>query len=105
MMNDVSGLTDKSNDFAGLLTVCRKLGSNCIYLFHIIYPEKTILQMIISQTKIFNIFVDPIQLSNVLKIITNNCYRKPIMYIPVKNLCLNRFCFEKPVLNFVLKPF
>ena len=85
-MDEVSGLADKSSDFASFFTVFRKFGYNWIYLFHIIYPEKSIWQMIISQTKIFNIFPGSIQLSNVLKIIMSNCHRETITCIPARNL-------------------
>ena len=40
--DDVSGLADKSNNFANFLTVSRKFGYICLYVFHIIYPTKSI---------------------------------------------------------------
>ena len=52
VMDNVSGLADKSNDFANFLTVSRKFGYICLYIFDIIYPTKPIWQMILSQTKI-----------------------------------------------------
>ena len=54
--DDVSGLADKSNNFANFLTISRKFGYICLYIFHIIYLTKSIWQMILSQTKTFNIF-------------------------------------------------
>ena len=42
------------------LTVSQKFGYICLYNFHIIYPTKSIWQMILSQTKIFNIFSSPL---------------------------------------------
>ena len=90
VMDDVSGLADKSNDFANFLTVSRKFGYICLYIFHIIYPTKSIWQMILSQTKIFNIFPSTIQLGNILKILTNNCDRETISYIPARDLWINR---------------
>ena len=48
VMDDVSGLADKSNHFANFLTVNRKFGYICLYIFHIIYPTKSIWQMILS---------------------------------------------------------
>ena len=53
VMDDVSGLVDKSDEFANFLTVSRKYGITCIYIFHTIYPSRQNCQMIISQTKIF----------------------------------------------------
>ena len=49
--------------------------------------------MILSQTKIFNIFPSAIQLGNVLKILTNNCERDTIKYIPSRDLWINCLCF------------
>ena len=46
VMDDASGLADKSNDFSTFLTVSRKFGFICLYIFHIIYPSKSIWQMI-----------------------------------------------------------
>ena len=85
-MDDVSGLADKSNDFANFLTVSQTFGYICLYIFHIIYTTKSIWQMILSQTKIFNIFSPSIQLGNILKILTNNCDRDTISYIPAIDL-------------------
>ena len=54
--DDVSGLADKLNNFANFLTISRKFGYIYLYIFHIIYLTKSTWQMILSQTKIFNIF-------------------------------------------------
>ena len=67
-MDDVSGVADKSNNFSNFLTVSQKFGYICVYIFHIIYPKKFIWQMILSQTKIFNIFPSAIQLGNIKNI-------------------------------------
>ena len=42
VMGDVSGPAGKSNDFANFLTVCRKFGYFCLYIFYITYPTKSI---------------------------------------------------------------
>ena len=86
VMDDVSGLADKSKNFVNFLTVSRKFGYICLYIFHIIYPTKSIWQMILSQTKIFNIFPSTIQLGNILKTLTNNCDRDTINYISTRDL-------------------
>ena len=39
-MDDVSGLADKSEEFANFLTVSRKYGLACVYIFHTLYPTK-----------------------------------------------------------------
>ena len=56
-MDDVSGLADKSDDFSNFLTVSRKYGYSCLYVFHTIYPGRQSWEMIIAQTHIFNFFL------------------------------------------------
>ena len=46
--------------------------------------------MICFQTNILNIFPSTIQLGNILKILTNNCDRETINYIPARDLWINR---------------
>ena len=79
VMDKVSGLADKSNDFANFLTLSRKF-------FHIIYLTKLVWKMMLSQTKIFSIFPSIIQLGNIQRILTNHCVRETINYIPVRDL-------------------
>ena len=50
VMDDVSGLVDISENFANFLTVSRKFGFTCIYIFHTIYPTRNNWQMILLQT-------------------------------------------------------
>ena len=40
IMDDVSGLADKSEEFSNFLTVSRKYGFSCVYVFHTIYPGR-----------------------------------------------------------------
>ena len=61
VMDDVSGLADKSDEFANFLTVSRKYGITCVYIFHTIYPTRQNWQMIMSQTKIFIFFSGSVQ--------------------------------------------
>ena len=56
VMDDVSGLADKSDKFANFLAVSRKYGITCVYIFRTMYPTRQNWQMIMSQTKIFNFF-------------------------------------------------
>ena len=81
VMGNASGLADKSGDFSSFLTVSRKFGYSCLYIFHILHPNKLNWQMIISQTKIFNIFPLGIQLGSTSKILSNNCSRESFNYI------------------------
>ena len=57
VMGDVSGFADRSQAFASFLTVTRKLCYSCIYNLHIIYPEKAIWKLILSQIQTFDLFL------------------------------------------------
>ena len=72
-MDGVSGIADKSNEFGSFLTVARKFNFTCVYVFHTMYPSKLHWQMIISQTKIFNIFPGSFQISSIARILSANC--------------------------------
>ena len=93
VMDNVSGLADKSNGFSSFLTVSQKFDYSCFYIFHMIFPNRCTWQMILAQTKIFNIFPSAIQLGNMLKILTNNYDRETIKYIPSRDLWINRLYF------------
>ena len=67
VMDNVSGLADKSQDFSNFLTVSRKYGFSCVYVFHTIYPGRQNWEMIMSQTHIFNIFPGSIHNGRILK--------------------------------------
>ena len=55
-MDGVSGLADKLDDSSNFLIVSRKFGYICLYIFHILYLLKSVWEMILSQTNIFNLF-------------------------------------------------
>ena len=42
IMDDVSGVADVSKKFANFLTVSRKFGYDCVYVFHVIVPASQI---------------------------------------------------------------
>ena len=90
IMDDVSGVADVSKKFANFLTVSRKFGYNCVYVFHVIVPASQIWQKIISQTNIFNIFPASIPHITVAKIIQSNCILQSKKYVPAHSLGLNR---------------
>ena len=94
VMDDANGLADKSNKFFSFLTVSRKYRYSCIYIFYIVFPQLRNWQMIISRTKIFNIFPSAVQLGNLSKLLTNNCDRETLKYIPKRELWTNRLYFE-----------
>ena len=67
VMDDVSGLADKSNKLANFLTVSRKYGLTCVYVFHIIYPRRQNWQMIMPQTQIFIFFPGSVHSTTITK--------------------------------------
>ena len=93
-MDNVLGIVDRSNKFGSFLTVTRKINFTVAYVFHTMYPSKLNRQIIISQTKIFNIFPGSIQIVSISKILSANCNRYTFDYIPNRDLWLNRFYFE-----------
>ena len=50
--------------------------------------------MILFQSKIFNIFPSTVQLGNLSKLLSNNCDRETLKYIPKHELWINRLYFE-----------
>ena len=94
VMDDISGFADKSENSANFLTVSRKFGFSCVYIFHTIYPTRNNWQMILSQTKIFNLFPGSIQASSLVNILSSCCSRYTYEYIPHRDLCLNRLYFN-----------
>ena len=94
VMDDISGLADKSNDFESFLTVSRKFNFSVVYVFHTMYPSKQNWHITISQTKIFNIFAVLVQIATISRILRSNCKRYTFDYIPTRELWLNRLYFE-----------
>ena len=56
VMDNVSGLAEKYDEFANFLHFLRKYGLTCVYIFHTIYPARQNWQMIMSQTRIYIFF-------------------------------------------------
>ena len=56
VMEDISGLADESKKFASFLTIARKFNYTCVFLFHVIYSEKSIWRTIPSQTNVLIFF-------------------------------------------------
>ena len=82
VMEDVSGLADKSEEFSNFLTVSRKYGFSCLYVFHTIYPGRQSWEMIMSQTHIFNFFPGSIHSSRILKTLSFFASRQKNTYLP-----------------------
>ena len=85
-MDDVSGVADVSEKFGNFLTVSRKFGYNCIYIFHVIVPASQIWEKIISKTNIFNIFPASVPHNTVAKIIQSNCIFQSKKYVAARSL-------------------
>ena len=83
IMDDVSGVAEVSKKFANVLTVSRKFGYNCVYVFHVIVPASHIWQKIISQTSIFDIFLLAYRIILLRKLF------KAIVYYKVKSMFLH----------------
>ena len=94
VMDNVSGLADKSEEFANFLIVSRKFGLTCVSIFHTIYPTRQNWQMILSQTKTFNIFPGSVQVSSITKILSSFCSRYKYNYIPNRDFWTNRLYFD-----------
>ena len=90
VMDDVSGLADLSTKFGNFLTVARKFGYHCLYIFHAIHPEKAIWRTILSQINLLNIFPPSVPLSTVKKVLEANCIRNSNKYIPVNSLWVTK---------------
>ena len=94
IMDDVSGLADKSNEFSSLLTVSRKFGFTCVYVFHSIYPGRQKWEMTMSQTHIFNIFPGSINNNRILKTLSHFASRQKQKYLPNHQIWLNKLHFQ-----------
>ena len=91
IMDDVSGVADVSKKIANFLTVSRKFGYNCVYVFHVIVPASQIWQKIISQTNFANIFPASVPHNTVAKSIQSNCILQIQKCVPARSLWLKSF--------------
>ena len=94
ILDDVSGLADKSEEFSNFLTVTRKYGFSCLYVFHTMYPGRQSWKMIMSQTHIFNFFPGSIHSSRILKTLSLFASREKNSRIPNQQIWLNRLYFQ-----------
>ena len=94
IMDDVSGLADKSDDFSNFLTVSRKYGFSCVYVFHTIYPGRQSWEMIMAQTYILNFFPGSIQSERILKTLALFGSRQKHTYLPNQQMWLNKLYFQ-----------
>ena len=94
IMDDVSGLADKSEEFSNFLTISRKYGFSCVYVLHTIYPGRQSWEMIMAQTHIFNFFPGSIHSGRILKTLSLFASRQKHTYIPNQQVWLNRIYFQ-----------
>ena len=102
IMDVVSGLADKSDNFSNFLAVSRKYGFSCFYVFHTIYLNRQNWEMIMSQTNIFNFFPGSTQQKNtqnsfsfqILKTISLFASRYKSSYVPTSNVWLSKLYFH-----------
>ena len=94
VMDNVSGLADRSNEFSDFLTVSRKYGFSCLYVFRTIYPGRQNWEMIMSQTHILKFFPGSIHNSRILKTLSLFASQHKNTYLPNKNVWLNKLYFQ-----------
>ena len=92
LMDNVSGIAESCREFVAFLIVTEKYHyhCHCVYVFHIIIPEKEIWKKNLSQTNIFNIFPSNVPYNTVSKIIQSNCVPTTTKYVPMRSMWLNR---------------
>ena len=89
VMDNISGLVNRSDEFANFLTVSRKYGLTCVYIFHTIHRTRQNWQMIMSQTKIFNFFPGSVHASSIVKTLPSFESRYKNNSITNRNLWIN----------------
>ena len=72
------------------MTVAHKFSYTCVYIFHTVYPEKSIWRTILSQTNIFNIFLASVSLASIVKILKGVCIRKARNQILLSAIWISR---------------
>ena len=94
VMDNVSGHADKSDVFSNFLTVSRKYGMSCVYIFHTVYPNRQNWDMIMPQIYIFNFFPGSVHNGPILRkvsLFTNNFKNS---YVPTRNMWFSRLYFN-----------
>ena len=94
VMDDVSGLANKSEQLSNFLTVSRKYDVTCLYEFQTTYPGRQSWEMIMSQTHIFNFFPGSVHSGRILKTLLLFASRQKNTYVPNQQIWLNRLYFH-----------
>ena len=99
IMDDVSGLADKSEEFSNFSTVSRKYGFSCVYVFHTIYPGRQSWEMIMAQTHYFNFFPGSIHSGRILKTLALFASRQKKNIFPTSRFGSINFIFKFLILK------
>ena len=88
------GLADSCKEFADFLMITRKYRYHCIYVFHIIIPDRDIWKKIIWQNNIFNIFPSSVPFHTASEILQSNCVPTTTKYVPVRSLWIKKLFID-----------
>ena len=92
ILDDVSGLADRSLSFVNFMTTCRKFGYNLIYVFHETAASSLQWKAMLSQAQIFCIF------SSAVNLIINNLVKfanqTKIRYVSRQQIWLTKLFME-----------
>ena len=94
VMDDVSGHADKSDVFSNFLTVSRKYGMSCVYIFHTVYPNRQNWNMIMPQIYIFNFFPGSVPNGPILRAVSLFANKFKNSYVPTRNMWFSRLYFN-----------
>ena len=94
VMDNVSGHADKSDVFSNFLTVSRKYGMSCVYIFHTVYPNRQNWDMIMPQIYIFNFFPGSVHNGPILRKVSLFANNFKNSYVPTHNMWFSRLYFN-----------
>ena len=80
--------------FSNFLTVSRKYGLSCVYIFHTIYPKRQNCEIIMSQSHIFNFFSRSVHSGTIQKTLSLFASKYKNSYLPTCNIWLNKLYFD-----------
>lgn len=80
--------------FLTFLVVTQKFKYIFLFIFHIMYLEKVVWQLILTLGQIFNIFPSAVESDSFLNIVTNNCSRETTVHISNTNMSERVFICE-----------
>ena len=81
VMDNVSGLAEKYDEFANFLHFSRKYGLTCVYIFHTIYSARQKWQMKCPRQEYIYFFSGSVQASSIVRILSSFASRYKHTYI------------------------